>query len=38
MLIGGSLIIGSGLLIAVAARNAQPALSPGVTCKLRERD
>jgi drug/metabolite transporter (DMT)-like permease len=30
MLAGGSLIIGSGLLIAVAARDAQPALSPGV--------
>jgi drug/metabolite transporter (DMT)-like permease len=30
MLVGGSLIIGSGLLIAFAARNAQPALRPGV--------
>jgi drug/metabolite transporter (DMT)-like permease len=30
MLFGGSLIIGSGLLIAVAARDAKPALSPGV--------
>jgi drug/metabolite transporter (DMT)-like permease len=33
MLIGGSLIIGSGLLIALAARNPQPALSPAVANK-----
>ncbi len=30
MLVGGSLIIGSGLLIALAAHNTQPALRPGV--------
>jgi drug/metabolite transporter (DMT)-like permease len=30
MLVGGSLIIGSGLLIALAAHNAEPALRPGV--------
>ncbi len=30
MLVGGSLIIGSGLLIALAARNAQAALRPDV--------
>jgi drug/metabolite transporter (DMT)-like permease len=30
LLVGGSLIIGSGLLIALAARNRQPALRPGV--------
>jgi len=29
MFVGGSLIIGAGLLIAVAARDAQPVLSPG---------
>jgi drug/metabolite transporter (DMT)-like permease len=29
MLAGGSLIIGSGLLIALAARNAPPTLRPG---------
>jgi drug/metabolite transporter (DMT)-like permease len=33
MLVGGSLIIGSGLLIALAARNAQPALRPGVASR-----
>jgi drug/metabolite transporter (DMT)-like permease len=33
MLIGGALIIGSGLLIAVAARNAQPTLSTGAVSK-----
>ena len=33
MLIGGSLIIGSGLLIALAARTAPLALFPGVTSK-----
>jgi drug/metabolite transporter (DMT)-like permease len=31
MLAGGSLIIGSGLMIAFAARNTQPALLPGST-------
>ncbi len=30
MLVGGSLIIGSGLLIALATRNDQPALRPAV--------
>jgi drug/metabolite transporter (DMT)-like permease len=30
LLVGGSLIIGSGLLIALAAHNRQPALRPGV--------
>ncbi len=30
MLVGGTLIIGSGLLIALAARNTQPALRPGI--------
>jgi drug/metabolite transporter (DMT)-like permease len=33
MLIGGLLIIGSGLLIALAARNPQPTLSPAVASK-----
>jgi hypothetical protein len=33
MLAGGSLIIGSGLLIALAARNAQPALLPDIAMK-----
>jgi drug/metabolite transporter (DMT)-like permease len=32
MLAGGSLIIASGVLIALAARNGKPALSPGVVC------
>jgi drug/metabolite transporter (DMT)-like permease len=33
MLAGGSLIIGSGLLIAFAARNAQPAPSPSLASR-----
>jgi drug/metabolite transporter (DMT)-like permease len=33
MLVGGSLIIGSGLLIALAAHNAQPALRPSVASR-----
>ncbi|MEI9971123.1 MAG: DMT family transporter [Ignavibacteriota bacterium] len=33
MLVGGSLIIGSGLLIALAARNAQPTLRPGAASR-----
>jgi drug/metabolite transporter (DMT)-like permease len=33
MLAGGSLIIGSGLLIALAVRNAQPALRPDVAAR-----
>lgn len=33
MLAGGALIIGSGLLIAVGAREAEPALSPGYASK-----
>lgn len=33
MLIGGSLIIGSGLLIALAARNAQPAMLPDIAIR-----
>jgi drug/metabolite transporter (DMT)-like permease len=33
MLIGGSLIIGSGLLIALAAHNAQPTPRPGVASR-----
>jgi hypothetical protein len=30
MLVGGSLIIGSGLMIALAVGNAQPALLPDI--------
>jgi drug/metabolite transporter (DMT)-like permease len=33
MLIGGSLIIGSGLMIALAARNAQPVLLPDIAIR-----
>jgi drug/metabolite transporter (DMT)-like permease len=33
MLVGGSLIIGSGLTIALAARNAQPALLPDIAIR-----
>jgi drug/metabolite transporter (DMT)-like permease len=33
MLAGGLLIIGSGLLIALAARNTEPALLPGVASR-----
>jgi hypothetical protein len=33
MLVGGSLIIGSGLMIALAARNAQPALLPDIAIR-----
>jgi hypothetical protein len=33
MLVGGSLIVGSGLAIALAAHNAQPALRPGVASR-----
>ncbi len=33
MLLGGALIIGSGLLIALAARNTQTALHPGVVSR-----
>jgi hypothetical protein len=33
MLVGGSLIIGSGLLIALAARNAQPVLLPDIAIR-----
>lgn len=33
MLLGGSLIIGSGLMIALAARNTQPALLPDIAIR-----
>ncbi len=33
MLIGGSLIIGSGLMIALTTRNAQPSLLPEIVIR-----
>jgi len=33
MLLGGSLIIGSGMMIALAARNSQPVLLPDIAIR-----
>jgi hypothetical protein len=33
MLVGGSLIIGSSLVIAMAARNTQPVLLPDIAIR-----